>query len=73
MCIRDSYNGGKALDIQTATIKIGDQEQTQMVTKDGKGVTFTFRLKAGETRLQTYFTNEDGFEVGAYYIYANRI
>ena len=69
----DFYNGGKALDIQTATIKIGDQEQTQMVTKDGKGVTFTFRLKAGETHLQTYLTNEDGFEVGAYYIYANRI
>ena len=44
-----------------------------MVTKDGKGVTFTFRLKAGETHLQTYLTNEDGLEVGAYYIYANRI
>ena len=43
------------------------------MTKDEKGVIFTFRLKAGETRLQTYLTNEDGFEVGAYYIYANRI
>ena len=69
----DLYNGGKALDIQTAAVKIGDQEQSRMVTKDEKGVIFTFRLKAGETRLQTYLTNEDGFEVGAYYIYANRI
>ena len=66
------YNGGKALDLKTARIRVGDQEQTQAIDPDAKGVTFTFALNAGETQLQTYLTDDDGFSVGAYYIYVTR-
>ena len=66
------YNGGKALDLKTARIRVGDQEQTQAIDLDAKGVTFTFALNAGETRLQTYLTDDNGFSVGAYYIYVTR-
>ena len=66
------YNGGKALDLKTARIRVGDQEQTQAIAPDAKGVTFTFALNAGETQLQTYLTDDDGFSVGAYYIYVTR-
>ncbi len=67
------YHGGRAIDLRVAQIKIGEQEQTQELNPEAKGVTFTFSLKAGVTRLQTSLTNADGAEIGAYYIYARRV
>ena len=69
----DLYNGGKALELQSATIKIGEYQQTQTISTSDKSVSFTFQLSAGETRLQTYLTGSGGLTIGAYYVYASRI
>jgi len=66
------YHGGKALSLQTARITIGDQEQTKVIEPDMKGITFTFDLKAGITHLQTFLSNSEGLELGAYYVYVQK-
>ncbi len=71
--IIDWYSGGNALNLKTARLRVGDQEQTQAIPADAKGVTFTLILKAGEARLQTFLTDAAGFSVGAYYVYVERI
>jgi len=71
--ITDWYHGGNALDLKTARIKIGDREQTGAIDPEAKGVKFTFSLKSGITRLQTYLSNEDGLSIGAYYVYVKRV
>ena len=70
----DLYNGGRALDLKTAQIRIGDQSATKTITADAKSVNFTFNLKAGETSLQTQFSDETGeLTLGAYYVYVKRV
>jgi len=70
--ITDWYHGGNALNIHTARIKVGDQEQTKVIDPKAKGVSFLFNLKAGVTSFQTFFTNSDGLELGAYYVYVQK-
>ena len=67
------YHGGRAIDLRVAGIKIGEQEQTQEIDPESKGITFRFSLKAGVTRLQTSFIDADGANIGAYYVYAGRL
>ena len=45
----------------------------KVISAGDKGVKFIFNLKAGETRLQTFLTGEDGFTIGAYYVYAGQV
>ena len=71
--IKGWYSGGRAIDLKTARIKIGEQEQSQETDPDAQSVTFRFSLKAGVTHLQTFFTDADGVEIGAYYVYARRL
>jgi len=70
--VTDWYHGGRAIDIKTASINIGDQEKSKEVDPEAQSVKFTFNLKAGVTRLQTHFTDADGVSLGAYYVYAKR-
>ena len=68
------YNGGKALALTQATIRVGDQTETKAVPPDAKGVTFRFHLTAGQTRLHTEFADESGeLATGAYYVYVKRV
>ena len=68
------YHGGRALDLKTAHIRIGEQDATQEIAPDATGVTFTFDLQAGETRLHTLFSDEAGeLAIGAYYVYVTRV
>jgi hypothetical protein len=70
----DLYNGGRALDLKTAQIRIADQSATQAIKPDTIGVNFTFNLKAGQTRLHTQFSDETGeLSLGAYYVYVKRV
>ena len=70
----DLYNGGKALAFTSAKIRIGDQVATKTIPPDAKGVTFTFNLTAGQTRMHTEFADETGeLAIGAYYVYAKRV
>ena len=64
---------GKALPIAKARLKIGDFDQSKPVAPGDKSVVFTVPLKAGRTRLQTWFYDQSGNELcGAFYVMAYR-
>jgi len=67
--------GGKAIPATAARIRIGDIEKEQPITENATAVTFTIRLKAGPTTLQTWVL--DGKQSpdrarGAYYVHVTR-
>jgi len=70
--ITDWYHGGRALDVQTARIRIGDEQQQAPIPDGAKGVEFTFTLEAGITQMQTYLEGPEGLSVGAYYVYVEK-
>jgi len=71
--VTDWYTGGNALPLTTATLRVGSQEQTAPIAPHAKGVTFTLSLKAGQTRMETCFANDEGLSLGAYFVYVRRI
>ncbi|MHC4154538.1 MAG: arylsulfatase [Planctomycetota bacterium] len=68
-----AIDGGEAISAQKARLKIADFDQTKHIPKDAKAVTFTTKLKAGKTRLQTWFIDGEDDSRGAYYVYVRRI
>lgn len=64
---------GKALNIQNAKVKIQDVELSAPVEGDEKYIEFTMELAKGESHLQTWFTMEDGVEIGAYFVNVEKI
>jgi hypothetical protein len=66
-------DGGKALAIKKARLKIADFDKTIDVSADDKAATFRMKLKAGPTHLQSWFTDADGTSRGAYYVYVRRL
>jgi arylsulfatase A-like enzyme len=71
--IKNGYGGGKAVPVKTAKLKVGDHKQESAVTMDDKGIVFTVDLKAGETLLQSWFIDDQGNDIGAYYVYTDLI
>jgi len=64
---------GKAIAATEARLKIADVDVTKPIPKDAHAVTFQVQLKAGKTRLQTWFTDDKGESRGAYYVYVKRL
>jgi len=71
--INEAVPGGKAITATEARLKIADADMTVPVPRDAHAVTFRLKLKAGKTRLQTWFTDNRGNSRGAYYVYAKRL
>jgi arylsulfatase A-like enzyme len=71
--ITGAIDDGEAIAAQRARLKVADFDQTKQITKDAKAVTFRTQLKAGKTRLQTWFIDGEDDSRGAYYVYAKRI
>jgi arylsulfatase A-like enzyme len=71
--INGAIGGGKAISATRARLKVADVDMSMPVPKDAHAVTFRARLKAGKTRLQTWFTDDKGDSRGAYYVYAKRL
>ncbi len=64
---------GKALPIAKARLKINESDESKPVAPGDKSVEFTLPLKAGKTRLQTWFYDATGKELcGAFYVTAHR-
>ncbi len=63
------YTGGCAIPITSAKIRVGEQEQSKPVNAKDQNVVFTMELHPDQTHLQTWFYNEDGSSIGAYYVY----
>jgi len=71
--INASVDGGKAINATKARISIADIDQSKPVVGDATEVKFQVKLKAGKTRLQTWFADEQGASRGAYYVYVKRL
>ncbi|HUW18839.1 MAG TPA: arylsulfatase [Sedimentisphaerales bacterium] len=72
--IRGAITGGEAIDAATARLRIADFDRTTAVAEDAAAVTFKAKLKAGKTRMETWFYDKNGQELcGAYYVYVNRL
>jgi arylsulfatase A-like enzyme len=71
--INAAIPGGKAINATRARLKIAHVDSTVQVRAGARAVTFKVRLKAGKTRLQTWFTNDRGDSWGAYYLYVKRL
>ena len=71
--INAAIAGGKAISATKARLKISDVDVTGPVPADAHAVTFRVQLKAGKTRLQTWFTDDKGVSRGAYYVYVKRL
>jgi len=69
--IKDGYGGGRAVPVTTARLVVGDITQETPVAPDDKGIVFSAELNAGETLLQTWFVDDDGNDIGAYYVYVD--
>ena len=65
--------GGKAINVIKARLKIAGVDVAKPVSKDEVAVTFEVKLKAGKTRLQTWFTDDKGKSRGAYYVQVKRL
>ena len=70
--IRAAVDGGAALAIVEARIRIGGQVASSPVGESDLSADFTLRLEEGETRLETAFIDEAGVERGAYYVSVTR-
>jgi hypothetical protein len=71
--INEKIPGGKAITATKARLKISDIDKTMPVPGDAHAVTFQVKLKAGKTRLHTWFDDDKGASRGAYYVYAKRL
>ena len=71
--INKAIGRGKTIMATQARLKVTDKDLTKPVPTDAHCVTFRLRLKAGKTRLQTWFTDDSGISRGAYYVYAKRL
>jgi arylsulfatase len=65
--------GGRALAIARARIRVDDRVLTTQVTPDDRGAVFRLHLEAGPALLHTWFDDEHGQPIcGAYYVYVHR-
>ena len=71
--IRAAVGGGTAIKPAKARLKIAGFDKTKDIPENAMAVTFSARLKAGKTRLQTWFIDDDGKSRGAYYVYVKRL
>jgi hypothetical protein len=71
--IKHGWGGGRAIPVVGAAIQVSDHEASKPVAPDDECVVFLVELNAGETRLQTYLTDEEENTIGAYYVYVERV
>jgi len=68
----DDLVPGEALSIVNARLRIGDVDAAVPVGEQDMAAVFRVSLPVGGTRLETFFTDEDGNDRGAYYVYVRR-
>jgi arylsulfatase A-like enzyme len=61
-----------ALQAVSARVRVGDQEATAAVPSGATHLTLELELAAGKTRLQTYLTDAQGNQRGAFYVDVER-
>ncbi|MDB4459085.1 arylsulfatase [bacterium] len=61
-----------AINATNATLKVGDQSITKKIPSGSKQISFSIKLKAGRTQLQSTIVDDAGVERGAYYANVER-
>ena len=51
---------------------IQDFDKKIPITDEMKMASFSVNLKEGKTRLNTWFMGEEGYSLGAYYVYITK-
>lgn len=65
--------GDKKINATKAGIQAGETEAEKEIPAGAREVRFEIKLKAGESRLQTWFFDDDGISRGAYYVGLERL
>ena len=79
VALGDNIDGGKpypegtSIAIDVAKLKIGDTEEIQKISADAINAVFEFDLDIGEHELKSWLIDENKAEVGAYYVYVQKI
>lgn len=71
--IRHGWGGGRALPLESARLCVGDRTWNQPIDEEQHAVVFDVDLVAGETQVQSTFLGADGRDLGAYYVYVERL
>lgn len=61
------------IEASTATLRIGELEETVQIESGASAAVITMDLPAGKTTMNSRFAAEDGTERGAFFIYAKRM
>jgi len=59
-------------NVVKAQLTVQGVDKTVVVGETDKAAVVTVPLKKGKSRLQTWFTCEDGETIGAYYLYVEK-
>ena len=71
--IAGGYGGGRALPLIAARVRVANHREVRPIGPADKCVAFTVDLEAGEARLQTFLYDASGNDIGAYYVYVERL
>ena len=67
------YPEGRPINVTKAKLKVGDREEEQNISSDALNAVFELELEAGEQELKSWLIDQDEVEVGAYYVYIQKI
>jgi arylsulfatase A-like enzyme len=67
------YEGGRAVTVREARLRVGDQEWITSVAAEDLCATFEVELPAGQTMLQTWLSDGAGHAIGAYFVYVKKL
>ncbi len=71
--IQDGWGGGRALPLTRAGIRIGDYEAHCAIRPEDACAEFVATLAPGALQLQTFLWDAEENEVGAYFVYVERL
>ena len=67
------YPAGTPIDVSEVKLKVGDIEESQKISKEDINAIFKIDLAPGEQELRSWLIDNAGIEVGAYYVYVQKL
>ena len=64
---------GRGFKFESATLSVADLKLETKFEDSAKGAIFTTDLPAGKTQLKGLFQTADGEDIGAFYVYVERL
>jgi len=67
------YPEGIPIDVSSVKLRINDKEETKLTGKADINALFKFDLEVGEQELKTWLSDKSGNQLGAYYVYVQKM